>query len=84
MEDKKGYMFQEKWESADFFVEMKIFFLPLYFGNMMCLCQNNLMDFTHLYPTQAPYGGTWVLVSVVVKSLGPGVSQGGSPGPYTH
>lgn len=31
-----------------------------------------------------PLGGVWGLMSEVVKSLGPRVSQGGSPGFYTH
>lgn len=54
IEEKKGSMFQEKWKSAYFFVEMEML-LPLYFGNMMYLCQNDLMDFTHLGTAQAPW-----------------------------
>lgn len=53
-EEKKGYMFQEKWERTYFFVEMKML-LPLYFGNMMCLCQNDLMNFRHVGAAQAPW-----------------------------
>lgn len=52
-------MFQEKWKSAYFFVEMKML-LPLYFGNMMCLSQNDLMDFRHVGTAQAP----WVVFEV--------------------
>lgn len=38
VEEEKGYMFEEKWASASFFLEMKVFYLLTLETWYVCVC----------------------------------------------